>query len=90
MLKILSPDDKDDELEEVIPSTNLRNLANYIKGDISHCTICSSKFSENNKPRVLFCGDCLCEDCIKRSIVRFKSSILDPSNDIPGVLEKPT
>ena len=36
---------------------------------------------------MLFCGDSLCEECIKRSIVRFKSSVIDPSSNIPGVLE---
>jgi len=45
--------------------TNLKHLLNFIHGDIYHCAICSSKFEEpNNLPRVLFCGDCLCEKCL--------------------------
>lgn len=51
-------------------SSNLRHLVNYIHGDLYHCAICSSKFEEpNNLPRVLFCGDCLCEKCISQSIM---------------------
>ncbi|CDW85013.1 UNKNOWN [Stylonychia lemnae] len=49
---------------------NLRHLVNYIHGDLYHCAICSSKFEEpDNLPRVLFCGDCLCEKCIRESIL---------------------
>lgn len=49
--------------------TNLRQLAAFIHGDIYHCAICSTKFEEPaNLPRVLFCGDCLCERCIRSSI----------------------
>lgn len=50
-------------------ATNLKQLVNFIHGDIYHCAICSSKFEEpTNLPRVLFCGDCLCERCIRSSI----------------------
>eukprot|EP00347_Sterkiella_histriomuscorum_P007453 403348858 len=50
--------------------TNLLHLVNYIHGDLYHCAICSSKFEETtNLPRVLFCGDCLCDQCIKDSIL---------------------
>ena len=50
-------------------STNLKKLVNFIHGDIYHCAICSTKFEEpNNLPRVLFCGDCLCEKCLRQSI----------------------
>jgi hypothetical protein len=53
-------------IEHDYKRTNLKHLVNYIHGDIYHCAICSSKFEEpNNMPRVLFCGDCLCEKCIK-------------------------
>jgi len=42
---------------------------NFIHGDLYHCAVCSSKFEEpGNLPRVLFCGDCLCERCLRSSI----------------------
>lgn len=45
-------------------------MVHYIHGDLYHCAVCSSKFEEdNNLPRVLFCGDSLCEQCIKDSIL---------------------
>ena len=51
-------------------STNLKHLASFIHGDLYHCAICSSKFEEPaNLPRVLYCGDCLCEKCIRQSIM---------------------
>ena len=49
--------------------TNLKQLLNFIQGDLYHCAVCSSKFEEpSNLPRVLFCGDCLCERCLRSSI----------------------
>lgn len=49
--------------------TNLKQLLNFIHGDLYHCAVCSSKFEEpSNLPRVLFCGDCLCERCLRSSI----------------------
>lgn len=39
---------------------------NYINGGgMTKCVICSSDFTDSNLPRVLFCGDCICEGCIK-------------------------
>lgn len=47
-------------------ATSLKKFARLIHGDLLHCVVCSSKFDENgNLPRVLFCGDCLCERCLK-------------------------
>lgn len=49
--------------------TNLKQLVSFIQGDLYHCAVCSSKFEEpSNLPRVLFCGDCLCERCIRSAI----------------------
>lgn len=49
--------------------TNLKQLVNFIQGDMLHCMVCSSKFEEpHNMPRVLFCGDSLCEKCLRQSI----------------------
>jgi hypothetical protein len=46
--------------------TGLRKLHSLIKGDMLHCAICNAKFVETfNLPKVLYCGDCLCEKCIK-------------------------
>lgn len=49
--------------------TNLKHLMNFIHGDLYHCAICSSKFDPTtNLPRVLFCGDCLCERCLRSAV----------------------
>ena len=56
---------------------SLKNLENYlIKGDLRNCVLCNTKYSEpdpaagiaGNLPRVLFCGDSLCESCITKQI----------------------
>ena len=40
-----------------------------IKGDIFHCAICNSQYTKlSNLPRVLYCGDCFCEKCIRQLI----------------------
>lgn len=59
---------------------SLKNLENYvIKGDLRRCVICNEKYVysdddklslQNNLPRVLYCGDCLCEECIVKLIQR--------------------
>jgi|694.fasta_scaffold80157_2 hypothetical protein len=59
---------------------SLKNLENYvIKGDLRRCVICNEKYAysddeklslKNNLPRVLYCGDCLCEECIVKLIQR--------------------
>jgi hypothetical protein len=47
----------------------LNQLLHFIHGDLYHCAVCSSRFEEpSNLPRVLFCGDCLCERCLRSSI----------------------
>ena len=50
---------------------NLRNLEKFlIKGDLRKCVICNSEYTnatsitQGNLPRVLYCGDSLCEGCI--------------------------
>ncbi len=52
---------------------SLKNLENLlIRGDLRRCVICSSEYTDcdpvsgngGNLPRVLFCGDCICEACI--------------------------
>ena len=54
---------------------SLKNLENFlIKGDLRNCVLCNSTFTEGdqeknilpNLPRVLFCGDSLCENCITK------------------------
>lgn len=56
-------------LNPLARAASLDHIVNLIHGDIYHCTICSSKFEEGkNPPRVLFCGDCLCENCLRASI----------------------
>ena len=56
---------------------SLKNLENYlIKGDLRNCVLCNSKYTEGdtsagiqaNLPRVLYCGDSLCESCITKQI----------------------
>lgn len=50
-------------------NSNLKNILNFIYGDLYHCAVCSAKFEERrNVARVLFCGDCLCESCLRASI----------------------
>lgn len=57
-------------MDPVTPKdTQLKQLTKFIQGDIYHCTICNAKYEENtNLARVLFCGDCMCEECIRTSI----------------------
>ena len=66
---------------------SLKNLENFlIKGDLRNCVLCNSKYSEgdpscgqsSNLPRVLYCGDSLCESCIMKQIQR--ASISSGSN----------
>lgn len=66
---------------------SLKNLENYlIKGDLRNCVLCNSKYSKGdlkrgqaaNLPRVLYCGDSLCESCIMKQIQR--ASISSGSN----------
>ena len=57
-----------------------------IRGDLRNCVLCNSKYSEGdpergvaaNLPRVLYCGDSLCENCITKQIQR--ASITDRVN----------
>jgi hypothetical protein len=67
-------DDEDSAKEPMSPQIGgtLKNLEDYlIKGDLRRCVICNEKFRNSNEqgdkgnlPRVLYCGDCLCEQCI--------------------------
>ena len=51
---------------------SLKNLEHFlIQGDIRRCVICNSEYADvdingngGNLPRVLYCGDCICEACI--------------------------
>ena len=65
----------------------MKNLEDYlIKGDLRRCVLCNSKFSipdadrgiAGNLPRVLFCGDSVCEHCIVKQIQR--ASITNKKN----------
>ena len=56
---------------------SLKNLENFlIKGDLRNCVLCNSTYTEGdphrgiapNLPRVLYCGDSLCEGCITKQI----------------------
>ena len=56
---------------------SLKNLEDFlIRGDLRNCVLCNSKYSEGdpskgipaNLPRMLYCGDSLCEQCIKKQI----------------------
>jgi len=60
-------------ISQAILGGSLRNLENFlIKGDLHRCVICNLEYTEcdptsgngSNLPRVLYCGDCLCETCI--------------------------
>ena len=63
---------------------SLYNLGeNLLKGDITICVLCDQHFecselepAKENLPRVLYCGDCICEHCISKLIT--KASISDP------------
>ena len=64
-------DDYDSFMEPQAPrfGGSLKNLEDYlIKGDLRNCVLCNSKFSEKNVPRMLYCGDSLCEQCITKQI----------------------
>ena len=78
--------DADQEQEPAQPQIggSLKNLENYlIRGDLRRCVLCNSKYQEpdpekgtaGNLPRVLYCGDCICEQCITKQIQR--ASIAD-------------
>ena len=65
----------------------MKNLEDYlIRGDLRRCVLCNSKYHEpdpekgiaGNLPRVLYCGDCICEQCIAKQIQR--ASIADRKN----------
>lgn len=65
----------------------MRNLENFlIRGDLRHCVLCNSEFTDTdsgpatNLPRVLYCGDCLCENCIERQIQ--KVSLQDRQSNV--------
>jgi len=73
-------DDFEETSEPIQPQIggSLKNLEHYlIKGDLRRCVICNEKFecaedetAASNLPRVLYCGDCLCEQCISKYIQR--------------------
>jgi hypothetical protein len=72
--------DPDQECEEPLPQAvlggSLKNLEQYlIKGDLRRCVICNASYEDmdsngngGNLPRVLYCGDCICETCIVKQI----------------------
>lgn len=79
--------DEDEPQSQAILGGSLKNLEQFlIKGDLRRCVICNSEYSDNdpvtntggNLPRVLYCGDCLCENCIVKQIQR--ASITDKQN----------
>jgi len=72
-------EDFDSFSEPIAPQIggSLKNLEDFlIKGDLRNCVLCNSKYTEGspsqgiaaNLPRVLFCGDSLCEHCITKQI----------------------
>ena len=74
-------------ISQAILGGNLKNLETFlIKGDLRRCVICNLEYSDNdpisgsagNLPRVLYCGDCMCENCIVKHIQ--KASITDRQN----------
>ena len=86
-----SPPPEEDS-ESVYPMSQatlggLKNLEHFlIKGDPRRCILCNSEYTENdpatgnggNLPRVLYCGDCICETCIVKQIQ--KAPISDKQN----------
>ena len=78
------PPEDDDEFLEAEPVSpflggSLKNLENFlIRGDLRRCVICNIEYKDvdlsagngSNLPRVLYCGDCICENCIVKQIQR--------------------
>ena len=61
---------EDAALQKMLPErtdSNIHFLRQFIKGDLFHCIICNKRYTPDNKPRVLFCGDCLCDHCVNLS-----------------------
>jgi hypothetical protein len=48
---------------------SIKKLQGVIKSDLYHCPICNSKYSNLNKPKVLYCGDCFCEVCLSKTVI---------------------
>ena len=72
------PEEDFDGFEPVaLAGGNLQKLETFlVGGDLRRCVICSSEYQDNdpvtgnagNLPRVLYCGDCMCENCIVKHI----------------------
>ena len=67
--------------------SNIRILQQFfIRGDLRKCVICNADYqnptstNQGNLPRVLYCGDCLCEGCIVKQIQ--KASITDKQQNV--------
>jgi hypothetical protein len=63
-------------ISQAILGGSLKNLETFlIRGDLRRCVICYSEYSDydqttgvGNLPRVLYCGDSMCENCIIKHI----------------------
>jgi hypothetical protein len=56
---------------DAIAGLSLKQLETFmIQGDLRRCVVCNSQYANKdgqnrgNLPRVLFCGDSICEQCI--------------------------
>jgi hypothetical protein len=46
----------------------MASLKQMVKGDMVNCPICNLPYQEwCNQPRILFCGDTICEDCAEKA-----------------------